>query len=546
MSDDIVLGAAGRWPGSVIAWLTAREASRSALVWALVFGTYVASSALGYAATYKTPQARAQLARTFGANVGFNALIGPAHQIGTVGGFTAWRSLGVLSIVGGVWGLLAGTRLLRGEEDAGRWELLLVGHTTRGGATAKAIVGLASGLATLWGVTAIVTVAVGQARTVDVGVGAALYLSVALAAGASIFLAGGALAAQLAPTRRQAAGYAAVVLGVSFALRMIADSGTGLGWMRWLSPLGWVEELRPITSPQPVMLVPIVVLDALMITAAIRLAGSRDLGASVIPDHVSAIAHVRLLSSPAGLALRLSRGVVLGWIAAIALTGLMMGVIAKSVGTALSQDAGDRNAFAKLGFRGSGASQYLSVTFLVIALLVALIAAGQVSSIRAEEAEGRVDHLLVRPVSRYTWLFGRLLIATSTLVLAGISAGLSSWVGAASQNAGVGLATLLEAGLNVVAPAFFLLGVGTFVFGVRPRAISAVTYGLLAWSFLVDLIGSDINASHWVLDSSLFHQVTAAPAISPNWTTNAILLGVGAATAALGAVAFRNRDLAGE
>jgi ABC-2 type transport system permease protein len=546
MSADTALTASARSPGSVIALLTARKASRSAIVWGLVFGLYVASSALGYAATYKTPQARAQLAATFGANVGFNALIGPAHQIGTVAGFTAWRSLGVLSIVGGVWGVLAGTRLLRGEEDAGRWEMLLVGHTTRSGATAKAIAGLGSGLLTLWGLTAIVTVAVGQAGSVHIGAGSALFLALALVASASIFLAAGALAGQLAPTRRQAAGYAAVALGVSFALRMIADSGTGLDWLRWLSPLGWVEELRPITSPQPLMLLPIAALDALMVALAIRLAGSRDLGTSLIADRVSSRAHIRLLSGPVGLAVRLTRGVVVGWTVAIALVGLMMGLIAKSVGTALSQDAGDRETFAKLGFRGSGASQYLAITFLVVALLIALIAAGQLSAVRSDEADGRVDHLLVRPVSRYVWLVGRLAVATACLVLAGVVAGVSSWVGAASQDAGVGFGTLLDSGLNIVPPAVFLLGVGALTFGVRPRAASAVTYGLLAWSFLVELIGSVVNASHWVLDTSLFHQMTAAPAVAPNWTTNAILIALGVASSAVGAVAFRYRDLAGE
>ena len=38
-----------------------------------------------------------------------------------------------LMVLGAVWGLLTSTRLLRGEEDAGRWELLLAGQTTRSG-----------------------------------------------------------------------------------------------------------------------------------------------------------------------------------------------------------------------------------------------------------------------------------------------------------------------------------------------------------------------------------------------------------------------------
>ncbi len=549
MSADIAIRApVAEVPGSstVVIWLTARKATRSALAWGCVFGLYVTSSALGYAATYKTPLARAQLVATFGSNFGINALFGPARQIGTVAGFTAWRALGVLSVVGGVWGLLAGTRLLRGEEDAGRWELLVVGHTTRRGATAKAIIGLGAGLLTLWGVTAISAIVVGRASSVAIGVGPALFLAIALVSSAAIFLAAGALASQLAPTRRQAAGYAAGALGVSFVLRMIADSGTGLDWLRWLSPLGWVEELRPLTSPRPMMLLPIVALIAVMTGLAIHLAGSRDLGASVIADRSNALAHTRLLSGPIGLGIRLSRGVLTAWGISIALLGLMMGLIARSVGSVLSHDAGDRETFAKMGFRGSGAAQYLAITFLIVALLVALVAAGQLSAARGDEATGRIEHLLVRPISRYSWLVGRLAIAASCLVVAGLIAGASSWLGAASQHSSIGLMTLLDAGMNVVPPAVFVLGVGALTFGVRPRAISVVTYGLLVWSFLADIIGGIINVSHWVLDTSLFHQMAAAPAVSPNWTSGAILTILGVAFAAVGVVAFGHRDLAGD
>jgi hypothetical protein len=49
----------GRWPGWMVARVTARKATRSATIWGAVFGLYVASSALGYAATYKTPLERA-------------------------------------------------------------------------------------------------------------------------------------------------------------------------------------------------------------------------------------------------------------------------------------------------------------------------------------------------------------------------------------------------------------------------------------------------------------------------------------------------------
>jgi putative exporter of polyketide antibiotics len=52
--------------------------------------------------------------------------------------------------------------------------------------------------------------------------------------------------------------------------------------------------------------------------------------------------------------------------------------------------------------------------------------------------------------------------------------------------------------------------------------------------------------NHWVLDTSVFHQIAAAPAVPPNWTTDGVLVAVGIATAAVGVIAFTHRDLQGD
>jgi ABC-2 type transport system permease protein len=535
-----------RAPGAVIAGLTAKRAARSGLLWGYVFGLFVASSSLGYAATYKTQAARDHLAATFGANSAVEALIGPAHRIQTVAGFTAWRSLGVLSIVGAVWGLLAGTRLLRGEEEAGRWEALLAGRATRRGAARRALVGLAAGAAVLFCVTALVTAVVGRSSKVDIGLGAAAYLALALVASAVMFLAVGALASQLAGTRRQAATYAGAALGASYVLRLVADSGAGLDWLRWVTPLGWVEELRPVVSPDPVALLPIAGLTAALALLAVTLAGSRDLGASVLSVRTTAPAHTGLLSGPFGLAARLARPTVVGWAAAIGVFAFVIGFTAKAAGSAITESSSAARAISRLGAVGTGPDVFLGVTFLIVALLVALVAAGQVAEARTEEAGGQLDNLLVRPVARWWWLAGRVIVTGAALVGSGLIAALCAWLGQASQHSGVHLSTLLGAGLNIVPPAACVLGIGVATVGLWPRATVSITYGVLAWSFLVDLVGGLAGLNHWLLDTSLFHQMAAAPAESPHWTTNGALLAVGCAAAAVGVVAFARRDLQGD
>jgi len=514
------------------------------VLWGYIFGLYVATQALAYASSYKTLAQRRALAKEFGSNTGISALVGPAHALQTVSGFTVWKCLAVLAVTGAVWGLLTGTRLLRGEEEAGRWELLLAGQTTRGSAAAQALAGLATGVAALWAVTALITVIVGRSSKVQIDAGGALFFAVALVAAAVMFLAVGAFASQIAATRRQAAAYAGAALGVSYALRMVADSGIGLAGLRWATPLGWVEELQPLTGPRPLVLLPIAGFTAVLVLLTVRLSGIRDLGASTLSDRSVARPRTRLLSGPTGLNLRLMRFSVAGWGAAIAAYALLLGLVAKSAGSALSSSPSITHVLRRLGARGADA--YLGVAFLMLAVLVTLVAAGQISATRAEEAEGRLDNLLVRPVSRLSWFGERLVVAAAILVAGGLLAGVCAWAGAATQHAGVSFTRLLEAGLNVVPPTVCILGIGAFAIGIWPRATSVVTYGVLAWSFLVELVGGIVGLNHWVLDTSVFHQMAAAPAVSPNWTTGGALVGVGAIAAILGGVAFNHRDLEGD
>lgn len=240
-----------RRAATVIAVTMARRAMRSGAVWGVLFGGLAAYDALGYHTSFPTAASRQHLEQTFGGNTGLAAVIGPAWRLDTVGGWVAWRTFGLLVIVGSIWGLLTATRLMRREEDTGRWELLLAGRTTRRRAAVQAIAGLGAGWLVLWALTAGILAVAGSSQGVAFPVSASCFYAGAATASAAMFLAVGALASQLSATRRQANGLAAAVFAAAFVIRMVADAGIGLAWMRWASPLGWVENLRPLTAPRP-------------------------------------------------------------------------------------------------------------------------------------------------------------------------------------------------------------------------------------------------------------------------------------------------------
>jgi hypothetical protein len=102
-----------------------------------------------------------------------------------------------------------------------------------------------------------------------------------------------------------------------------------------------------------------------------------------------------------------------------------------------------------------------------------------------------------------------------------VLAGLAAWVGATTQHADVGLGSLLEAGLNVVPPAVFVLGIGALAFGLWPRGAVGVVYGLVVWSFVVETIAAVFDSNHWLRDTSPLLHITPVPAADPHWTAAA-------------------------
>ncbi len=528
----------------IITRFIGRRSLRSGIGWGLVFGLYVATQAFAYATSYKTAASRAVLVDEFGHNVGISALVGPANGIGTVPGYTAWKCLSVLAIIGAVWGILLSTRSTRGEEDAGRWELLVVGQVTRRNATLQALFGMAVGTCALFATSAVITVAVGHSSKVGIDPRAGLFFVLATVCSAAVFLAVGALCSQLATSRRQAAGLASAVLGASYAIRMVADSSISLGWLRWLTPLGWVEELQPLTTPRPLALVPLGLLIVALTAATVALANRRDLGAGTLASH-STVTKVRpITTSPFGLTLFLSRSTLIAWAASISAYGLLLGGIAKSGGKIITSSPSLRRVFARLGV--SGAEAYLSAALLIMAVAVSFVAISQISAVRREESSGQLENLLVRPYSRTTWLCSRITAGVCTILGASVLAGLATWAGAALDGAPVRFFAMIGAGNNLAVPALVVFGIATLTLGVAPRRVAVASFGFFLWSLLLEIMSGVVKVNHWILDLSVFHQMSAAPATPIDWSSNAVMIALTLAALVLGLVTFRHRDIKGD
>ena len=506
------------------------------LSFALLFLFAVATQGPTYNATYDTLAERMDLARTFGSNEGTRLLYGTPHDLLTTGGWISWR-LGFLPVFAALWGLFGAVRALRAEEESGRLELVLAGVVGRRTAFGAAMTAVGVGAVVLW-----LAIFLG-ALPGHVDVGGAAYLALALMSPAAVYAGVGALTSQLAPTRRGALGIGGMALVVGLLLRMVADTSDTLSWLRWLTPFGWAEELRPFVGAQPLLLVPLALLTALLVVAAWRIAERRDIGAGVFAARDSAPPSLTLLSSPAAQAVREQRGSLLAWSLGAWSIALLLGVLSATASEGISKDLDEQ--FQKLGTSLSSAEGFLGLEFLFLILAVCVFVCFQLAGAREEEAEQRLETLLALPVGRRRWLAGRLAVAVLGAAALALVAGLLAWAGAASAGAGVSLGEMLEAGVNCLPVAALFLGLGALAYAVVPRASNGIAFGLVGAAFLWDTVLAIADVPGWVLDLSPFHHVALVPAEDFDAVGALVMLAIAAVAAAAALRLFERRDLIG-
>jgi ABC-2 type transport system permease protein len=449
-----------------------------------------------------------------------------------------------LTTIGAVWALLAATRLLRGEEDAGRWQLLLAGRTSPARATLATIVALAGAVGIVFVGTTALVMAAGAKPDIGFSAGDCVLYGLAMAAAPAVFGALATVCSQLAQTRRLATGLSTAVLGVFFVIRMIGDASPGTHWLLWATPLGWIELVQPFTDNDVWPLVPAVLVTIGAAAAAVVLSGRRDAGAGVITSNDVRPARPFGLRSPAGLATRLNLPVLVAWAVGVMATSFVFGIVTKAAADAVTGSDSAANMLNELGAQGTGALQFLGAVFLITGAVLALVPASQIGPARDEEATGRLSQVLAAPPTRVAWLVGRLALAAVAIVVLGVLSGITGWLGAASQGLSLDAGTLVVAGINIIPAALLALGLGALAFAIVPRAATIVIYLVVGWSIIVDLLGSLIGGLDWLSKASIFHYVALAPSEDPNWTSLLIMTIIAVVLAAAAVVIFDRRDLA--
>jgi polyether ionophore transport system permease protein len=499
----------------------------------------VTGTAYTFKRLYPTAAGRAALAATGESNAALRFLYGRLDG-SSIGSLTTWRYGIWAGIFAALMAIFVVIRHTRTDEEAGRLELVGSLAVGRNAALVAAL---------LTAVSVNVAAALLLCVTLPlVGLPAAGSAALALGIGAcGLAFAGiAAVAAQLAASARAARGIALGALGVAFVLRGVGDAGSGgLSWLSWASPLAWIQLARPFAAERWwVLCLPLAVF-ALGVALAFWLAARRDLGVGLVPDRPGRATASRLLSDAFGLAWRLQRGALLGWVVGYAFTFAASGAAGKGIGQLLGTSSALEHELTRLGGQAVIVDAYLAALMLLAGMVASAYATSAVLRLRSEETDGTGEEVLATATGRIRWALSHISIAVVgaalLLAVAGVAAGLG--YGLSTGSVGTQVTRMLGAGMAQLPASLAVAAVAVLLFGLLPGACVAGSWTVVGLAVAIELFGRALQVSHWVLDISPFTHVprlpggtvTAPPLV---WTCLA-----GLALVAVGLRGFRRRDI---
>ncbi len=498
------------------------------------------SGGYGLKTIYKTTADRVSLASTIRTDAALSFLYGQLHG-SSLGAIASWRYLMYGSLAAGLMSIFIVVRHTRADEETGRLELIGSAAVGRRAPLAVALLLATAANVLLFVLTALV-LRFGGLPAVG---------SVAFAlgeAGCGLVFAGlAAIAAQVSGTARGARGMAIAALAVAFLLRAVGDSGggRGLGWLTWLSPMGWSELVRPFAAERWWVFALPAAATLAGITAAFALAALRDHGAGMVQPRPGPAVGGRLLAGPAGLAWRLQRPALAGWAAGFLVGGLAIGIVGKSIRQLVGSSSAVDKALREIGGQAALTNAYLAACMSLIGLIAAAYAVSMVVALRSEETDGHAEPVLASPVGRVRFGGSQLLVVLAgtavVLVVAGIGVGLG--IGIADSDVSSELPRLIAAGLAQLPAALTVAGVGVVFLGLLPRWSVPAAWIALAVCGIIGVFGPALKLSQAVLDVSPFTHVPRLPggtfsATPIGWLILAVLL-----MTAVGLAGLRRRDI---
>ncbi|HLX59382.1 MAG TPA: ABC transporter permease subunit [Ktedonobacteraceae bacterium] len=489
--------------------------------------------------------------------------LGQPYAMQTPEGYITFRYLEtVLPLLLSFWPILAGSRLVRGEEERGTMDVLLATPQPRARLLLEKISALCIALIVIAVLFALGAVA-GEARLAGghIDFVRALLTGLNLSLLAFFFSMVALLLSQLTASRSAAAGWASGVLLLAALLDITGRVASG-SWVQYLSPFYYYNLNRPLIpgfQNQPLAVLPLLGLSALCAALSFVLFARRDVGRPAFAwrerakdtqqatrslSRAERAVSTRTISLHTLFAERWSSfwwllGIVAFCAYILILTPKVQGPFYKIVQQTpwLQKLFFDTPTSTNAGVLGTILFSFMPALVVILALTLAL-------KWSADLENGRLELIFSTPQSRLRVQLERLGANILLALLAPVLTWLALISGAQLINLNIDQGRVLAASFSMFPLALITISAVFALAGrLRYGAVLGILTAYLALSFLEETLEGAIQMPSWLMSLSIFHLYGNPIFQGMNWGNFLGMVGVAIVLLVIGLVQFRYADV---
>jgi polyether ionophore transport system permease protein len=490
-------------------------------------------------------------------------------------GYTTWKVLDLsVPAMLCIWTVLAGARMLRGEEEKGSMDVLLSTPQSRTSVILQKLAALGIALVIVGVLMALVTVLGEVSGGIAVDWWGALFMGLNVSLLAGVFAVLALFISQFTPGQGAAAGAAGALMVLSFLLDSIGRSIVNpvTGFLQHLSPFYYYNWNKPLIAQGDFAgnlwgYVILIVLVVVLAGGSIYLFAKREIGgvawssrvrgvpaeATPLADrnaHALAKARRSVFGRSIGLqAIRAQMATVIWWLVGVALFTLFMTTAVPALaapikellkdasGSVITQIYSGLAIGTDAGILSTLVFQFVPVISILFIMIVALSWPSDLDS-------GRMEMVLGAPEPRSRVMLERLGAVLVAAIAMPVLIWLSVWVGAQFAAISVDTGKLTAAALGILPMELIVIGL-VYVLSERLRlgVILSIASAFIVLSYMLDLLGAALSLPDWVLSLSIFH-VYGTPMLG-GWQAAPFfgMIAVALALFALGVAQFSRVDV---
>jgi len=455
----------------------------------------------------------------------------------TIAGLTAWRWSAYSAVLVGLGSALFVVRHTRTQEEAGRFELLDATVVGRQAA-------LSASLLVAFGANVVIAALVAGGLIVyGFPAAGSVALGLSVAAVGATFAAIAGVAAQLTESAGTAKGIAVAILGIGYLLRAASDIGEH-NELSWLSPLGWMQQIRPYADERWWIFILFIGAITILTVTGFALSSRRDVGSGLVRPRPGPASAAPSLRSPAALVWRLHRRSLLAWAIGFAAFGVVTGDLAKAGADQFAASPQLTSLLARLGGSSGVSDGFFTLALTIVVEIAAVYAIVTMLQMQAEEKEARIDPVLATAVGRLRWAGSYLLLAAvgTTVVLAAFSVPAGLTYGLSIGNVGYELPRVFAAAIVYLPAILVMAGIAMALYGLVPK-LTFVSWGALLGIIVIELLGEIFQVSQSIQNISPFTHVPKVLVSEFSATPLILLVAVALALIITGLIGFQRRSI---